>query len=39
MAEASEDKGAYFQRGWDAALLAVRDWHAAKAKQALVQTP
>jgi hypothetical protein len=28
---------AEFQRGWDAALLAVRDWHTAKAKQALVQ--
>jgi hypothetical protein len=26
-----------FQRGWDAALAAVRDWHTAKAKQALVQ--
>lgn len=38
MAEATEDKGADFQRGWDAALLAVRDWHAAKAKQALVQS-
>jgi hypothetical protein len=27
-----------FQRGWDAAILAVRSWHEAKAKQALVQS-
>jgi hypothetical protein len=26
-----------FQRGWDAALLAVRDWHEAQAKKALSQ--
>jgi hypothetical protein len=26
-----------FQRGWDAALLAVRDWHEAQAKQTLIQ--
>jgi hypothetical protein len=26
-----------FQRGWDAALRAARDWHEGKAKQALVQ--
>lgn len=26
-----------FQRGWDAALLAVRFWHEAQAKKALVQ--
>ena len=26
-----------FQTGWDAALLAVRDWHEAQAKKALVQ--
>jgi hypothetical protein len=26
-----------FQRGWDAALAAVRDWHEGKAKQSLVQ--
>jgi hypothetical protein len=25
-----------FQRGWDAALAAARDWHESKAKQALV---
>jgi hypothetical protein len=29
---------AEFQRGWDAALLAARDWHEAKAKQALIQS-
>jgi len=28
MAEATDD----FQRGWNAALLAARDWHEAKAK-------
>jgi hypothetical protein len=27
-----------FQRGWDAALQAVQSWHAAKAKQAMVQS-
>ena len=27
---------AEFLRGWDAAILAARDWHEAKAKQALV---
>jgi len=26
-----------FQRGWDAALLAVRYWHEAQAKQTLIQ--
>ena len=25
-----------FQRGWDAALLAVQAWHESKAKQTLV---
>jgi hypothetical protein len=34
MAEATDE----FQQGWDAALLAARDWHEAKAKQALVQS-
>ena len=27
-----------FQRGWDSAIQAARDWHEAKAKQALVQS-
>jgi hypothetical protein len=31
-----DEVSAEFQRGWDAAILAVRDWHAAKAKQTLV---
>ena len=26
-----------FQRGWEAALLAARDWHVSQAKKALVQ--
>lgn len=26
-----------FQRGWDAALLAVRYWHESQAKKALIQ--
>jgi hypothetical protein len=29
-------KGAEFQRGWDAAVLAARQWHESKAKQAMV---
>jgi hypothetical protein len=27
-----------FQRGWDAALTAARQWHADQAKKALVQS-
>jgi hypothetical protein len=38
MAKASRENGAEFQRGWDAAILAARDWHEAKAKQAMVQS-
>jgi hypothetical protein len=34
----TEMTGAAFQRGWDAALLAARDWHLAQAKQAIVQS-
>jgi hypothetical protein len=26
-----------FQRGWEAALLAARDWHESQAKKTLVQ--
>lgn len=26
-----------FQRGWDAAILAVRDWHQSQAKKTLIQ--
>jgi hypothetical protein len=38
MTTARNDTGAEFQRGWAAALLAARDWHEAKAKQAIVQS-
>ena len=38
MAKPTEETTAEFQRGWDAALVAVRDWHVAKARQALVQS-
>jgi hypothetical protein len=37
MARATGNDSAEFRRGWEAALLAARDWHEAKAKQALVQ--
>ena len=37
MASRVEQEGAEFQRGWDAAVQAARDWHESKAKQALVQ--
>ena len=30
--------GGEFQRGWDAAIEAVRFWHEAQAKQALIQS-
>jgi hypothetical protein len=32
-----DQDGDAFHRGWAAALAAARDWHEAKAKQALVQ--
>jgi hypothetical protein len=32
------ENSAEFRRGWDAALLAARHWHEAKAKQAIVQS-
>jgi hypothetical protein len=35
---AADQNSNEFQRGWDAALQAVRSWHEAKAKQALVQS-
>ncbi len=38
MARSAEEISAEFQRGWDAALLAARAWHEAKAKQCLVQS-
>jgi hypothetical protein len=38
MAKAADEKNADFLRGWNAALLAARSWHEAKAKQAMVQS-
>jgi hypothetical protein len=38
MAIATDEKTPEFQRGWDAAILAARAWHEAKAKQAMVQS-
>ena len=38
MAKAAIQHSAEFQKGWDAALLAVRQWHEAKASQAMVQS-
>jgi hypothetical protein len=37
MADPSPPITPEFQRGWDAAILAVRAWHGSQAKQALVQ--
>jgi hypothetical protein len=36
MAHHPAEKTPEFQRGWDAALLAVRSWHESQAKKALV---
>jgi hypothetical protein len=36
MASLNDERTTEFQRGWDAALLAARAWHEAKAKQAMV---
>jgi hypothetical protein len=36
MTAPTDNDSAEFQRGWDAALLAARQWHEAKAKQAMV---
>jgi hypothetical protein len=33
----TEDVSSDFQRGWDAAILAVRQWHESQAKKAMVQ--
>ena len=38
MAKPTDENTAEFQRGWDAAILAVRDWHIASARKALVQS-
>ena len=37
MAETPNRNNPEFQRGWEAALLAARQWHEAQARQALVQ--
>ena len=37
MAHAMREISAEFRAGWEAALAAVRQWHADQAKQALVQ--
>jgi hypothetical protein len=38
MTKPPTEKNLEFQRGWDAAIQAVQAWHAAKAKQAMVQS-
>jgi hypothetical protein len=38
MTVTTRDGSTEFQRGWDAALQAVRFWHEAQAKQAMVQS-
>ena len=38
MAATAYKESAEFQRGWEAALLAAREWHEAKARQAMVQS-
>ena len=38
MASTMDQNNAEFQRGWDAAILAARSWHEAKAGQAMVQS-
>jgi lysozyme family protein len=37
MSDQADQTGPEFQRGWTAALAAVRAWHEAQAKKALVQ--
>ena len=36
MADHATEMSPEFQRGWDAALLAVRSWHHSQAKQTLI---
>jgi hypothetical protein len=38
MSTAPRENSPEFQRGWETALAAVRDWHEAKAKQCMVQS-
>ncbi len=37
MAEPEAEISAEFRRGWDAGLLAVRQWHESQARKTLVQ--
>lgn len=37
MTDQSAETTPEFQRGWDAALLAVRQWHESQAKKTLIQ--
>ena len=37
MTDAATEITPEFQRGWDAALMAVRSWHESQAKRALIQ--
>lgn len=37
MTGSADDITPEFQRGWDAALLAVRQWHESQAKKTLIQ--
>jgi hypothetical protein len=38
MATVKDQNSTEFHSGWNAALLAARDWHEAKARQAMVQS-
>jgi hypothetical protein len=38
MPKDTDKKSVEFQLGWNAALVAARSWHEAKAKQAMVQS-
>jgi hypothetical protein len=38
MAAVTNEENAEFRRGWAAALLAARQWHESKAKQAMIQS-
>jgi hypothetical protein len=38
MAKPPDNDSAEFMRGWNAGIAAARDWHEARAKQAMVQS-
>lgn len=38
MAKAADENSGEFQRGWDAAIRAAREWHEGRAKQVMVQS-